>query len=130
VNLLLDTTVLVDLLRDKRGRSELMAKLARQGNQLSTSTINVAEVYGGMRPGEESVTDSLFDVLEIHILTPGIARKAGALQYALARKGTTIALPDIIIAATALEYGLTLVTDNRKDFPMPELNFYDLPRAN
>ena len=34
---------------------------------------------------------------------------------------------DMLIAATALEHSLTLVTENRKDFPMPELSLYPLP---
>jgi predicted nucleic acid-binding protein len=33
----------------------------------------------------------------------------------------------MIVAATALEYGLVLVTDNRKDFPMPGIEFFPLP---
>jgi predicted nucleic acid-binding protein len=31
----------------------------------------------------------------------------------------------MFIAATAVEYDLVLLTDNRKDFPMPELKFYN-----
>jgi predicted nucleic acid-binding protein len=30
----------------------------------------------------------------------------------------------MVVAATALEHNLALVTANRKDFPMPELKFY------
>jgi predicted nucleic acid-binding protein len=33
----------------------------------------------------------------------------------------------MIIAATALERGLTLMTDNRGDFPIPELELFPLP---
>jgi len=36
-------------------------------------------------------------------------------------------LDDMLIAATALEHGLTLMTDNRMDFPMRELELYSLP---
>ena len=39
----------------------------------------------------------------------------------------TLSLADMMVAATALEHGLALMTDNRKDFPLPELNFYPLP---
>jgi predicted nucleic acid-binding protein len=34
---------------------------------------------------------------------------------------------DVTVAAVALTHGLTLLTDNRKDFPMPELALYSLP---
>jgi predicted nucleic acid-binding protein len=43
------------------------------------------------------------------------------------KKGHTLSLPDVTIAAVALTHGLTLLTDNRKDFPMPELALYSLP---
>jgi predicted nucleic acid-binding protein len=39
---------------------------------------------------------------------------------------TTVSV-DVTIAAVALTHGLTLLTDNRKDFPMPELALYSLP---
>jgi predicted nucleic acid-binding protein len=55
-----------------------------------------------------------------------VAQRAGALRYEWARKGITLALTDTMIAATALQYGLTLITDNRKDFPMPELTIHPL----
>ena len=38
--------------------------------------------------------------------------------------GRTLSVMDMMVAATALVYGLPLMTDNRKDFPMAELRFY------
>ena len=43
--------------------------------------------------------------------------------------GGQISLVDMAIAATAIAHKLTLVTENRKDFPMPELTLFDLPTA-
>lgn len=40
-----------------------------------------------------------------------------------------IAQPDVTIAAVTLANRLTLVTDNRKHFPMPELQLLQLPGA-
>ena len=56
-----------------------------------------------------------------------IGRRAGIQRGRAARKGATLGLADVLVAATALEYGLTLMKDNRKDFPVPELKFLDLP---
>jgi predicted nucleic acid-binding protein len=33
----------------------------------------------------------------------------------------------MIVAAVAMEQGCALVTDNRKDFPMPGVRLYDVP---
>jgi predicted nucleic acid-binding protein len=47
--------------------------------------------------------------------------------YLLAKKGTTLALADVTIAAVAIVHGLTLITDNVKHFPMKELRRYQFP---
>ncbi len=49
-------------------------------------------------------------------VTEAIAERWGALSAAARKQGVTLAVADGIIAATALEHGLTLVTRNTKDF--------------
>ena len=93
---------------------------------LATSAINVAEVYAGLRSGEEARTVRLLGRLEVYPITGQIARVAGDLKQEWAKKGRTLELPDTLIAATVLAHGCMLMTDNRKDFPMPELRFFDM----
>jgi predicted nucleic acid-binding protein len=127
MSLLLDTTVLLDVLRARRNRRSLLAELVAGGHLLATAAINVGEVYAGMRVGEEKRTEAFLSSLDCYPITAAIARRAGSLKSAWAQKGKTLSLADMIVAATALEHGLALMTDNRKDFPLPELNFYPLP---
>ena len=127
MRLLLDTSVLIDALRHRHGRRELLADLVRSGHTLTTTALNIAEVYAGMRPNEAQRTEALLGALDSYDLTATSARQAGALKQQWARKGRTLALADMIVAALALEHGCTLMTDNRKDFPMPELGQFDLP---
>ena len=124
---LLDTTVLIDALRNKRNRRALLAELAENGHILATSSINLGEVYSGMRPQEKPQTDTFLDSLECYPLTSVIARRAGSLKHEWAQRGWILTLADMVVAATALEYSLVLMTDNSKDFPLPELNFHPLP---
>ena len=49
-------------------------------------------------------------------VTHAIADRWGALDAAEQRKGRAMKTADGLIAATALEHGLTLVTRNVKDF--------------
>ena len=123
---LLDTSVLIDTLRLRHGRKELLAQLARDGHRLTTTAINVAEIYSGIRAAEEQRTILFLDSLECYGLDVSAAEHAGRLRNLWRKKGRTIALPDAIVAAIAIERGCTLMTDNRKDFPMPELNLYPL----
>ncbi len=125
--LLLDTTVLLDVLRARQNRRSLLAELIGGGHVLATAAINIGEVYAGMRLGEENRTEAFLSSLDCYPITGAIARRAGSLKSTWAHKGRTLSLADMMVAATALEHGLSLVTDNRKDFPLSELNFYPLP---
>jgi predicted nucleic acid-binding protein len=129
MRILLDTSVLIDVLRMRHGRRELLAELTRGGNTLATTVLNVAELYAGMRPQEEAQTERFLDALDCYELTTAAARLAGTLKNKYARKGRTLTLADTMVAAIAIERRCTLMTDNRKDFPMPELDCYDLPKA-
>lgn len=127
MKLLLDTSVLIDVLRLRKQRRDWLAQLARGGHTLSTTTLNVAELYAGMRPGEEIQTEALLAGLESYEINGADARFAGKLKSSWARKGRTLTLDDAIIAAITIERGCALVTDNRRDFPMPEVQLYPLP---
>jgi predicted nucleic acid-binding protein len=127
VILRVDTTVLLDVLRARQNRRSLLADLVAGGHLLATSAINIGEVYAGMRLGEESRTEAFLSSLDCYPITGAVARRAGSLKSAWAQRGQALSLADMMIAATALEHGLALMTDNRKDFPVPELSFYTLP---
>jgi predicted nucleic acid-binding protein len=127
MDLLLDTSVLIDTLRFRKQRRELLARLVEEGHRLSTTALNIAELYTGIRSGEETRTSFLLDSLECYALDCETGKQAGLLQNVWAKKGKTVSLPDAIVAAIAIDRGCTLMTDNRKDFPMSELSLYRLP---
>lgn len=122
---LLDTSVIVDAINGKRGRAGLLDDLLEQRNLLACCSINVTEVYAGMRPHEAKATEVLLRSFKFYDVTWEIARRAGELKYEWAQRGHSIALPDVTIAAVALAHGLVLATDNRRHFPMPELEVLD-----
>ena len=126
MRLLLDTSVLIDVLRLRHGRRELLAELAQAGHTLATSALNVAEICAGMRPEEEARTGLFLGALDCYSLTESVGRQAGRLKREWAQKGKTLTLADTLVAAVALEQGCILMTDNRKDFPMEALQYYPL----
>src|ERR1700684_2119999 len=103
MRILLDTSVLIDALRSRRGRRKWLAELVEAGNTLQTSALNVAEVFAGMRPAEEARTKELLNALDCHEISASVAEVAGKLQNAWARKGRTLTLGDTLVAAVALE---------------------------
>jgi len=126
VIVLLDSTDLIDALRARAGRLALLRDAVSAGHLLATSVVNVGEVYSGMRIGEEVRTEALLSNIECYPVTMEIARRAGELRNLWARKGRTLTLDDMIVAATALTHGAVLMTNNRKDFPVAGLRFYPM----
>jgi len=120
--ILLDTSVVVDVLNARAGSRQFLEVQLYAGHTLACCAITTAEVYAGMRKHEAKATDEFLSQLAYYESTRAVARRAGHLKADWARKGQTLALPDVLIAAVALEYGLALATGNRKHFPMPELN--------
>jgi predicted nucleic acid-binding protein len=99
-----------------------------QGNLLGCCPINITEVYMGMRSNEAAKTGKLLRALEFFPVTWDIAKYAGELYAHWRDQGQTLGMADVTVAAVALTNGLALLTDNRKHFPMPELNLFPLPR--
>jgi len=124
---LLDTGIIIDAINNKKGRRQLLRDLISQGNILACSPVNVAEVYAGLRPQEESNTRNFLQTLDLYPLTWPIAELAGLLKRDYSKKGKTLAITDTLVAAVALHHQLHLVTDNVKDFPMQHLSLYPLP---
>ena len=126
---LLDTSVIIDALNEKKNRNAFLLNLAEGGHTLACCPVNVAEIYAGLRPGEEQRTAALLSSLQFFPITFPIAALAGRLKRIHSGRGRTLTIPDTIIAAVAISNGLTLLTDNTKDFPMKDLLLHPLPQA-
>jgi predicted nucleic acid-binding protein len=121
--LLLDTNIIVDVLRKRNERHLLVENLLDQGQPLASCPVTLTEIYAGMRPHEEKPTRAFMKSLLFLTITEDIAERLKA-QYA--RRGRAISFQDASIAAVCMAYGCTLLTENTKDFPMPELQLYPL----
>lgn len=124
---LLDTSIIIDVLNGKRERKELLRSLLDVGNTVGCCSINVTEIYAGMLPKEEAATERLLRSLEYYEVAWEVAQLAGVLKRDYARKGMTLSVTDVTIAAVALTSHLTLMTDNTKHYPMPQLKLHPMP---
>ena len=125
---LLDTSVIIDVLNGKRNRDVLLKGLLSQGDLLACCPVNISEIYAGIWLKEEAATEAFLQSLDYYEITWNVAKRAGSLKLHYSKKGQTLPLPDTTIAAVALEYGLTLITDNLKHYPVPQLKLYPLQR--
>jgi len=121
-NYLLDTTVIIDCLRGTKETVDFLTQIASDGSVVGCCAINIAEVYAGMREHEGELTQKFLDSLEYYEVTRNLAELAGEYKREYGGKGITLSLSDVIIAAVAISNSLTLVTDNLRHYPMPDLN--------
>ena len=120
---LIDTNILILYMRKTAGYYELLDTLAAD-DALYISAITRLEIIRGMRDREREATFDILDSLETIEINIEIADKAGELIRTWRTKGVVLEDADALIAASALEHGLALVTTNSKHFPMPDLVVY------
>lgn len=103
---LVDTDILVDHLRG--------ARRFEPTGPVHVSVVTRAELFAGYATDERRVSILLGPFVE-HPVDAAVAERAGRL-----RRVHGLRLPDALIAATALEHGLTLLTRNLRDFATVE----------
>jgi predicted nucleic acid-binding protein len=113
-----DTDFLVAVLRGDKSALPVIEELDRERVRFTTA-INAFELYAGAYyTGEKALREAKNLLSKFHILAfdDACAAKAGEIFAALKRKGLSLDVRDVMIAATALAYELTLVTRNVKHF--------------
>jgi predicted nucleic acid-binding protein len=124
--LLLDTTVLIDALRD-RPAAERVRSLHDSAQVPWICAVNVEEVLRGTRDEEEPIVVRFLQGMRLAPLGRSEGRRAGRWRREYARKGLTLSQADCLIAAAAIGVGARLATGNPKHFPMAELNIEHWP---
>ena len=120
ISCLIDTDVAIDYLRRREYAQKLLENWAGEG-LLAISTLTHLEIYQGMKTGEEDATNAFLDGLISVVVDIPIARRAGTMLGGLRSKGMTIGIADAIIAATALQFGAPLLTNNVEHYPFTDL---------
>jgi predicted nucleic acid-binding protein len=115
VSVLLDTSVVIDILR---GAAPAIAYARGLPEPPICSEITRIEVVRGLRSSERRATERLFAALRWVPVDEPIARRAGDLGRRFRRSHQGIAIADLVIAATVEELGFELATINVRHFPM------------
>ena len=116
----IDSDVLIDHLRGYPRAGDFMDSLLVDGAEICFSVISEAEIYSNVRPGEELGIQALFASLTRLDVNEKVARKAGEYRARYFRS-QGLALPDALIAATAFIRGASLITRNKRHYPMTDL---------
>ena len=118
---LLDTNIVIDFLRGKKSIVEKIGQILPHG--IGISAVSLAELYHGayksLRPKYNlTKVDEFISVPGISVvdLDKQIAKHYGKMLAELESRGVKLAEVDILIAATAGEIGLTILTGDKKHF--------------
>lgn len=126
---LLDTNILSAHLRRPAG---LQHRFVQHAGRLYTSSLALAELYDWvLRRPNPVAAQSAVEKMLLHEVSAidfdnDCAKESGRLRVELRRQGIGLAALDLLIAAVALLYDLTLVTHNTRDFQkVPGLRLED-----
>lgn len=112
---LVDTSVVIDFLRQNNKKDTLLYKLASEENQLSISIITHTELYSGKSvwQSDKAIKElgKILDGLKVVPLSPEVSLLAGKI-----RTTEDVDLIDSIIASTAIINKMSLSTLNKRHF--------------
>lgn len=116
--------MIIEVLRGRQAVVEALAALEGAGVRTYTCAVSWAEVFAGLRPGEEALTESFLGHRGEVLLDATTGRRAG-LYLARHSRAHGVEIADALIAAAASTSGLALWTLNRRHYPMPDVTLYD-----
>lgn len=126
---LIDTDWVVDYLKVRPDTRSLIARLVPDG--IAISSITYGEVYEGIAFGRDVTLHEqgfrgFLRVAEVLPLNRRMMRRFADVRGDLRQRGLIIGDMDILIAATALDHGLTLLTRNTRHVArIPGLTLYE-----
>ena len=121
---LLDSDVIIEILRGRKRVVAAAVALEQSGVSTYCTAVSWAEIYAGIRPGEEPLTQAFFEARGDVVLDATTGRRAGS-YLARYSKSHALEVADALVAAAAATSGLRLWTRNRRHYPMPDVRFYE-----
>lgn len=114
--ILIDTSILIDHFRKSDKSNSSLISLIHQGYTYCISAITDFEIYTGAKLSQLEYWDSFLLKTDVLPFDKNCAKAASEINKQLKRKRKQIAIPDLFIAATAMENSLDIATLNKKHF--------------
>ena len=119
----MDSDVVIWYLRGHAATCELLDGHLERA--LACSALTIYEVWGGVCAHERVSTRRYLNAVRCVPATEAVAYQAAEYRRTFRERGVTLGDVDAIIAATAKVGGYTLLTYNRRHFPMDDIALYD-----
>jgi predicted nucleic acid-binding protein len=122
---LLHTDVVIHLLRKQEGSVKTLFALRQLGALLYVCPIVVAEIYAGAFVTEYSQIEAFFSFCRSSMIDDEVGKIAGLYANQYRKSHHKISLEDYLIAACANRYQLQLWTNNKKHYPMQDIQLFE-----
>ncbi len=119
MNFLCDTNIISEVM--KKLPNQAVKNWMKDREFLYLSVITVEEIYCGLAHKDARRQKEWFEKFvefrcEVLPITTAVASRCGVMRGEFRRQGIIRTQADVLIASTAYEYGLTIVTRNTDDF--------------
>jgi len=119
VRFLLDTNIVIFALRNRT--PALRDRLSSHYGRLAVSTVTVAELSFGAERSQDPArnrraVEEFLPLVDVLSFSAAAAEHSGEIRAALARLGRPIGAYDVLIAGHARSMGLTVITNNVREF--------------
>jgi predicted nucleic acid-binding protein len=124
LRLLLDTDIVINLLRKREATVDCFVELQNSGTIFLLSPIVIAEIYAGAFKREHRQIEAFFSMCQPLVLNGEVGRVAGRDSNLYRKAFQGISLEDYLLAATAYQERCPLWTGNRKHYPMTDIEIF------
>jgi len=114
--IMVDTSILIDYYRKTDKNKTIWISLVRQGYEFAISSITKYEIYSGATKSQLQFWNDVLIAISVIPFDESSVDKAVEINSMFKRKRKQIALADLFIAATAMNYNLPIATLNKKHF--------------
>lgn len=125
MSLMLDTSILIDLERNKKETIAQLSNLLVEGKWVKIPFVSYVEFVSGLENVSEKRREkamSIVKTFELIHTSKETADKLVSITNQLKRSGKHIAFPDMFIAAQTMEHDSTLVTKDIDFVNIPNLS--------
>ena len=112
MTVIVDSDVLIGVLRGQAGARSALNEARRVGQRLMSVTPVRVEILRGVLPGEEAATTALLGLIRWIAVDEALADRAGELGHAFRHSHPRIEVADLLLAAATERLGATLLTRN------------------
>ena len=120
-----DTNIIIQAFLGKEPYASWLVENIKAKKMLLSAVV-LAELLSGANKDEENAIIKMLNVVEVFSVGKKVAQIGGEYRRKYNQKSKKVWLMDCLIAATCKVHGATLVTYDKKDYPMKDIKILNL----